>query len=210
MKRNLFFVLLFLLTIVSCSTSSRITASWKEPASTPVSYNKILVIALSQPDNSLKEQMEKHMMGDLQSQGIQAISAYQQYGPKTFEGLSEQTALEKIQNTGVDAILTIVLLDKLKERNYLPGHITFTPYAAYYNQFWGYYSTLHAHVYSSDYYVIDTEYFWESNLYDASSKKLVYSVQTKSFNPDNSQALAHEYGELIIHNMVQQRVIAKQ
>jgi len=207
MKRDLFFALMFIMTVVSCSSSSRITSSWKEPSLVAVSYKKVLVIALSQADNALKEQMEKHLIGDLESHGIQAISAYQQYGPKAFENMSEQAALEKIKNTGVDAILTIVLLDKSKERDYITGHISFTPYTAYYNQFWGYYSTLHAHVYLPDYYVTNTEYFWESNLYDASSKRLVYSVQTKSFNPANSQALAHEYGLLIIHNMLKQGVI---
>lgn len=75
MKRNLFFFLLFLVIVTSCS-SSRITSSWKEPVSTPVNYKKVLVIALSQPDNTLKEQMEKHLVGDLESHGIQAISAY--------------------------------------------------------------------------------------------------------------------------------------
>jgi hypothetical protein len=47
-------------------------------------------------------------------------------------------------------------------------------------------------------------------LYNASAKKLVYSVQTKSFNPANSQAPAHEYGQLIINNIIQQKVIAQQ
>ena len=207
MKRDLFFALVFIMTVVSCSNSSRITSSWKEPSSIAVSYKKVLVIGLSQPDNALKEQMEKHLIGDLESHGIQAISAYQQYGPKGFENMTEQAALEKIQNTGVDAILTIVLLDKTKERNYVHGHMEFTPYAAYYNHFWGYYTTLSNHVYAPGYYVTNTEYFWESNLYDASSKKLIYSVQTKSFDPENSQSLAHEYGLLIIHNMVKQGVI---
>lgn len=209
MRRNLFFALLFLITLASC-TSSRITSSWKEPASVPVNYKKILVIALSQPDNALKELMEKHLVEDLQSHGLQAISAYQHYGPKAFDKLDEQAALEKIQSTGVDAILTIVLLDKSKERNYVRSHVTLTPYAVYYNRFWGYYTTLYNRVYMPGYYVTNTEYFWESNLYDATSKRLVYSVQTKSFNPENSQGLAHEYGQLIINNMIQQKVIAGQ
>jgi len=49
--------------------------------------------------------------------------------------------------------------------------------------------------------------FWESNLYDAVSKKLIYSVQTKSFNPENSEKLAHEYGHLIINDMLKKEVL---
>jgi hypothetical protein len=209
MQQNLFLTLLLLTIITSC-TSTRITSSWKASASTPIGYKKVLVMALLQPDNALKQQMEKHLVGDLESHGIQAVSAYEQYRPKAFENMTEQASLEKIQNTGVDAILTIVLLDKSRERYYVPSHITFTPYAVYYSHFWGYYTTLRNRVYMPGYYVNNTQYFWESNLYDAASKQLVYSVKTKSFNPENLQTLAHEYGQLIINNMVQQKIIAQQ
>jgi len=156
MKCNLIFILSIIL--VSCN-SSRITSSWKEADTAPVNYKKILVIALSQPDNALKEQMEQHLVEDIQSHGMQAISAFKQYGPKAFEKMSEQTAIEKIQNSGADAILTIVLLDKSKERNYVHSNITYTPYALYYNRFWGYYTTLYGRVYSPGYYVTNTAYF---------------------------------------------------
>jgi hypothetical protein len=209
MKQNFFYALLCIIAITSC-TSSRIISSWKETASPAETYKKIMVIALSQPDNALKEQMEKHLLGDLKSHGIQGLSAYQEYGPKAFDKLDEQSVLEKIQNSGVDAILTIVLLDKSKERRYVGSYMHARPYAVYYNRFWGYYTTLYNRIYSPGYYVTNTEYFWESNLYDASSRKLVYSVQTKSFNPKNSEALAHEYGQLIISDMIQQKVLKEQ
>ena len=56
---------------------------------------------------------------------------------------------------------------------------------------------------------MDTKYFWESNLYDMSNQKLVYSVQTKSFDPATSESMAHEYGRMIVKNMVKQQVLAK-
>ncbi|QEC69191.1 hypothetical protein FRZ67_18430 [Panacibacter ginsenosidivorans] len=209
MKKSFVSLLLITLIVISC-TNTRITSSWKAPASTPVKYKKILVIALSQPDNSLKEKMEQHLVGDLKSHAIDAISAYQQYGPKEFDKMNEEGFVEQIKNTGTDAIMTIVLLDKSKERNYVPNHIIYTPYAIYYDRFWGYYTTIYGRVYTPGYYVTNTEYFWESNLYDATTKHLVYSVQTKSFNPDNSESLAHEYGQLIVSDMVKKEVIGKE
>ncbi|MGN6615690.1 MAG: hypothetical protein ACTHJ5_00815 [Ilyomonas sp.] len=207
---NIKLIILFvLLAIVSSCTSTRITSSWKATDTTNVKYNHVLVLALSQPDNSLKEKMEQHLVDDLRSHGINAVSAYKQYGPKAFERLDENTAIDKIQSSGTDAILTIVLLDKSKERNYVPGHVVFTPYAVYYRRFWGYYTTLYSRVYTPGYYVTNTDYFWESNLYDASTRQLVYSVQTKSFNPNNAELLAHEYGQIIVNNMIERGVIGK-
>jgi len=55
----------------------------------------------------------------------------------------------------------------------------------------------------------DTRYFWESNLFDVVSKELIYSVQTESFEPASSDILAHEYGKLIVKDMVKSQVLNK-
>ncbi|SDH76122.1 hypothetical protein ACRQ5D_04780 [Mucilaginibacter sp. P25] len=39
------------------------------------------------------------------------------------------------------------------------------------------------------------------------TQQLIYSVQTQSFNPSDSEALGHEYGQLILKDMVKQQVI---
>jgi hypothetical protein len=151
--------------------------------------------------------MEQHLVDDLKGRGMDAISSYKQYGPKAFDSMNESEAVEKIRDSGVDAVITIVLLDKLKERNYVPGQVSYTPYTVYGNRWWGYYSTLNRRVYSPGYYVTNTEYFWESNLYDAASKELIYSVQTKSFDPASTESLAHEYGKMIVGDMVKNGVL---
>jgi hypothetical protein len=187
--------------LFSCN-SSKIMSSWKAGNLPANKYRKIMVMALvKESDNALKEAMEQHLVGDLNEKGIEAMSSFQQYGPKAFENLTEAEAVQKIKNSGVDAIMTIVLLNKINERYYVPGRISYTPYASYYNRWWGYYSTLNRRVYMPGYYVNNTEFFWESNLYDAANKELVYSVQTKSFNPESAEALAHEYGKLIVGDM---------
>lgn len=209
MKKIIVIILGFAIVVSSCR-STRITSSWHAADMHPAPYKKILVLALSEPDNDLKEKMEQHLVDDLKSHEIDAVSGYDTYGPKEFEGMDEKTAITKIQNTGVDAIITIVLLDKSKERDYVSGHVIYTPYVVYYNRFWNYYNTIYGRIYTPGYYVTNTEYFWESNLYDVASKQLIYSVQTKSFNPDNSESLAHQYGQLIINNMIKEKVIGQQ
>lgn len=192
----------------SCN-STRIISSWKNPDSQDSHFKKVLVIGLSQPDNNLRQKMEAHLVEDLQNNGTSAVSAYQLYGPKAFENLDEKAILDKIQSSGVDALLTIVLLDKTKERNYIHPRLTYTPYAVYYNRFWGYYSTLYARVYTPGYYISNTEYFWESNLYNAESRQLIYSVQTKSFQAENAESVAHEYGKAIISQIIAQGILAR-
>ncbi len=196
--------------ITGCS-SSNITSSWKAENTVPKQYNKIIVLGLIRDnDRNLQEKMENHFIGDLRDLGINAVSSLKEYGPKVFDNMDEKAAIEKLKNSGIDAVLTIVLLDKQKERKYVPGNVYYTPYSYYSNRFWGYRTTLYQRIYEPGYYVTDTKYFWESNFYDMSDQKLVYSVQTETFEPSNAESLGHEYGLLIVKNMVKQNIFAEQ
>jgi hypothetical protein len=198
-------IVLFMLT--SCS-SSRITSTWKAENVQPKMYNKILVLGLiREADRSLREKMEQHLLVNLSDLGYNTICACDEYGPKSFENMDEKEAIDKITNGGIDAVLTVVLLDKTKERYYVPGRITYSPYGIYRDRFWGYYRTMYDRIYSPGYYEVHTKYFWESNFYDMKTKQLVYSAQTHSFDPSSSEALAEEYGHLIVANMQKNKVL---
>jgi hypothetical protein len=196
-----------LLAATGCTTS-RITSSWKAEGLAPKEYNKILVLGLiREADRSIQQNMENHLIGDLKELGYNAVSSLHEYGPKAFDKLDEEAALAKLKNSGVDAVITIVLLDKEKERKYIPGHIYYSPYAYYHNRFWRYRISLYNRIYQPGYYVTNTRYFWESNFYDMSTQQLVYSVQTQSFDPSDSESMGHEYGQLILNNMVKQNIL---
>jgi hypothetical protein len=62
-------------------------------------------------------------------------------------------------------------------------------------------------IYEPGYYSENTNYFWESNFFDAKTKELIYSVQTKSFNPNSSNALANEYGKLICNDLFKKDIL---
>lgn len=200
-----------LIMATGCTSSSKITSSWKAENIQSRNYNKILVLGLMNvPDRTIREKMEEHLVGDLKILGYNAVCACEEFNPKTFDNMTEEAAIHELKNSGVDAVLTIVLLDKQKERKYVAGSIFYSPYGYYYNRFWGYGSTLYRRIYTPGYYVSDTKYFWESNLYDMATQQLVYSAQTQSFNPDNADVLGHEYSKLIIKNMTKQNVLQQQ
>ena len=205
MKKIIWIAFGLLLFAGGCGTS-KITTSWKAENIVPRNYTKIMVLGLiQQKDRSLRERMEQHFAGDLTDLGYTALSSLQEYGPKAFEGLDEKAAIEKIKNSGVDAIVTIVLLDKKKEQKYVPGHYVYKD-----NNFWDYVGIRNNRIYEPGYYVTDTRYFWESNFYDMSNQALLYSVQTKSFSPASTESMGHEYGQMIVKNMVKNKVLHQQ
>jgi hypothetical protein len=195
--------------VMSACTSSQITHSWKSEVPSK-NYNKILVLALSrESDVPTRQKMEDHLAGDLRARGYYALSSLRVYGPREYRQMKEEAVVDKLQNSGFDAIITIVLLNKEKERFYVPGRPYYSPYVGYYRQFWGYYTTIYDRIYAPGYYVINTKYFWESNLFDISSKELIYSVHTESFDPSSSDMLAHEYGKMIVKDMVKNQVLTR-
>jgi hypothetical protein len=208
--KKLYYTAIFLVILSGCS-SLKITNSWKAQDAVFQNYSKVLVLGLiREADRNLQQNMENHLTGDIKSLGYNAASSIQEYGPKSFDKMDEETAINKLKNSGVDAIITIVLLDKEKERKYIPGNMFYTPYGSYYNRFWGYRSALYQRIYEPGYYVTSTKYFWESNLYDMHTQKLVYSVQTQSFDQSDTESLAHQYGQMIVNNMIKENVLSKQ
>ena len=200
-------ILLFV--VLACSSSSRITSSWRSSEKAAATFKKVIVLGLiKESDRTIREEMEQDLAQELRLRGQSAVCACDLYSPKEFDELTEKQALEKLKDSGVDAVLTIVLLDKTRERYYIPGHSYYTPYGIYYNRFWGYSRTIYGRIYSPGYYTTDTKYFWESNLYDLESGELLYSAQSQSFDPPSSTAMGKEYGRLIVDDLVNKRVIA--
>ena len=98
--------------IFSGCSNSRITSSWNAPDIAPAKYKKIIVLGLiGDQDRRIREQMEMHLVGDLKSLGYHAVSSFTEFGPKAFDNLCEQDAVDKIKNSGADAVITVVLLE---------------------------------------------------------------------------------------------------
>ncbi len=203
--------IVLIMIIAGCGPSSQITSSWKANNIQPRQYNKIMVLGLvNSPDRTLREKMEEHIAGDLKELGYNAVCSCDEFSPKTFEDMSEKQALDKLTGSGIDAVLTVVLLDKARERYYVPERIYYSPYFIYHDSFWGYYRTMYGRVYAPGYYEVSTKYFWESNFYSLDGKQLLYSAQSQSFDPVSAQSLGHEYGQMIAKDMVKKNVLIKQ
>ncbi|HSU29117.1 MAG TPA: hypothetical protein VLJ68_12100 [Chitinophagaceae bacterium] len=213
MKRILFAGLLVIILAPGCETSSFITSSWKAPDKQPREYKKILVLGLiGGNDRSVREKMEEHIVGDLKMLGYDAVCSCEEFEPRKFDGMSEKEALARLTGSGIDAVLTVVLLDKKKEKYYTPGRIDYSSYSYYNRNFWEYFNATRNRINNSGYYTTDTKYFWESNFYDltAAQTEILYSAQSQSFNPASTASLGHEYGQMIVKDMQKNNVLSMQ
>jgi hypothetical protein len=189
----------------SCS-STKVSSSWKAENSSTKIYHNILVWGiLTEKDSSLREKMETHLVNDLAGKGYHAVSSFSVFGSGNYKKLSEKEIVDRFKNTGVDAVITMALLDRSKEQVYVARGIINDPVVI--DQFNKYYSATYDKVFSPGYYVTTTNYFWESNLFEVSADKIVYSVRTRSFAPSSIDMLAHESGVTILKDMIRKKVI---
>jgi hypothetical protein len=207
MKKIIWIPLLVFL--ISCQPS-KITQSWTAKNVTPKKYQKILVLGvLTEADKDLQIKMEDHLSGDLKEMGYNAVAANKIFPAGTFVKGDTTRAVAALNGKGFDAILTIVLLDKMKEKQYIPGRMTYYTNQEQFNRFDRYYNSMSERIFTPGYYTEETKYIWENNFYDLSSKKLIYSTRTRSFDIPSKNTLAHSYGLLMIKSLVGKNILIK-
>lgn len=199
-------ICLLAVSLFACKTT-KITSSWKAGEHVTKPYRNVMVWSiLPETDSVLRRQIETHMVNDLVSKGYHAISSLEVYKEKAYQKLTPTAILDEFKMTGVDAVLSIVLLNKENEEKYYPGGYFAQPVESYgnLNQ---YYSNVFERMLTPGYYIRTTNYYWESNLFEVQQDKLVYSVKTSSFDPYTTDELAHEKGLLIIKDMIRKKII---
>lgn len=202
--RNLFLLLCCSWLVQGCS-SSKIVSAWGSDAYSP-QHQKIVVFAVVKAeDSALQQRMEQHVVGDLLALGYKAYSSKQLYGGQ-LKNLGAMQVYQQLQTDSVDAVMTIVLLDKQKEQVYIEEKSQQQSRAG---DFEKYYEDMNKRTSSAGYYTHLTTYFWEGKLYNLGAKELVYSSRTESFNPASVERLGHEYGKQIVNNMVKKGVLVK-
>jgi hypothetical protein len=191
----------WLLVLCSCS-STQITSSWRNKNVPSTNYQKIMVVALI-PDNqrNVLQAMENSMVDQLRRKGYNAVSSFQEFGPKAFQGMTEQQALSKVKSDNADAMVTISQTNHSRSRTYVPGTIYPSP--------WGWGWGWGGGYYSPGYVRNDVRYAWETNFYDIPSDKVLYSVQSRSFDPSSAYDLAEDYSRQIVRDMRDKGVLLK-
>jgi hypothetical protein len=206
--KKLFFIP-FLALFISCQPS-KITQTWTAKDVVPKKYQKILVLGvLSDNDKELQVKMEDHLAGDLKDLGYNATAANKIFPVGTFVKGDTARAVAALHDKGFDAILTIVLLDKKKEKVFVPGSNTYYKNQEQFNRFDRYYNTVSERIYTPGYYEDETKYIWENNFYDLNKKQMIYSARTRSFDIASKSTLAHTYGLLMAQSLVEKNILIK-
>lgn len=194
--------------LVACAASTEITAVWRNPENAGTSYQNICIAAITE-NVANKQVVEQEMANQLKLTGVKSTKIVDIL-PYKFTGNPEEKniILEKVRENKNDGILTFTLIKQKDETRYVPGSASYAPYGAY-GSFGGYYGYYGARMYDPGYYTQDEIYFIETNLYDVATEKLVWSVQSKTWNPSNINQFAQDFTRAITQQLIKSNVIKR-
>lgn len=203
MKKIGLLILPLVLLFAACSTS-KITDSYTSKQSAAPA-KRILVLGLfSEKNNRAKKAMEAELVNDLHKFGYDAITATQEFGATAFSGMTQAEAIQKLQDEGIQNVVTITLVNKDKQKRYVPSTY------GYSSGFWGYYSYYSpwaGPAYRPGYTETNTSYVFETNLYDVPNNSLIYSAESKTIDASSMSTLANDYARSVVRDMKKKNVL---
>lgn len=199
---------MFLIFLSGCA-GTKVLHRWVDPNWKSVPQQRILVVSLiNRQDHNWDDKIEEHIVGDLKDAGILAVSAYKLFGPNAFDGKDGNTIEAGLKDSGYTGYITIVLLDKKTEQVYVSPSVSRMNEGVNY-PFGKYVYNLTDRIMTPGYFATTTKYFWETNFYGHPDGNLRYSAQSRSFDPNSINDMAHEFGKLIVRDMLKYKVIRK-
>jgi hypothetical protein len=202
---RLLFVTAVLFFIASCSTKgTNIVSSWTNGNYQSKTYNKILVLGVSE-NNSNRAEVESAIVKRLFKKDIPAVASLSLFPPQLQDApVSEERMVGAIKSNNIDAVLVLSLLNKKEEERAVPSttYTTAPMYPYYHTPYYGYYSTTHRTVHKPGHTVKTKKFYLESNFYSVKSKELVWTAQSESIDPENISNFAVQYSKTIISAML--------
>jgi hypothetical protein len=162
----------FLCLLVAACATTQVTSVWKDPAFTAGQMKKVLVIGMSEKV-SLRRVFEDAFVERLEARGVKALPSY----PVFPDGkLTDQKLVDELMESGADTVLIARLVESKTVEQVVPASTTMVPRQSV--DLYGYYATTYDYVYNPGYVTESRVAVVETNLYDAATKKLIWTGQS--------------------------------
>jgi len=225
-KIGFFAVLILSLILSACAPSQEISRTWVDREALPkVPYKSVFVIALVQQKN--KAVVEAKVAKVMASKGFKVVKSTDVMPviKQTEAGkINKEALVNSIRENNCEALYVIAVKDIKTEKIYgkvdapseVPTHqiwdpvIEYTPMEfGYYGIYYNYMSDYQEQKYSVNEYALDRTYFMESNLYDVASEKLIWSIQSKAFNPEDLDSFFKGYSKLLQNQLKKENLVIR-
>jgi hypothetical protein len=190
-----------ILCLIACSPSQQITSSWmNRTAIASKKYSGLFIVVVTH-DQAAKKIIENDLAYVASTKRkLKVFNSSEFLAPGfTKKAIDKDTILARAKELGCDAILAVALLDAKSETRHVQG--SYAPYHAYNHGFGGYYGYMGSAMYSPGYDVTSTTFFIEADVFDVATETLVWSAQSKAYDPSSIEDASREYADLLVEQV---------
>jgi hypothetical protein len=183
----------FAVILASCSASTRITSSWRDPG-VSIDTNSIhrFIVAALLKNQSIRRQVEDNMVALFPGKAVQS---YKEFGMDSLKE-NDDVYNQRLKSEGYDGFVVMRLVDVQKQQYYVPGN-----YPAYYGNWRGFWMYSWTGFYDPGYYQTDKNYEVEVTVYSLKRNKLIWTATTNTINPRGGVELFGNVSKVIYKKM---------
>jgi len=191
--------------LAGCGSSIKVTDSWMDPAQEGYKIQSVMVLGVAK-EASVRRIFEDNFVEELKSRGVNAMVSYHH-----LEGeLTKEMIDDALATAGVSSIMVTRAVDQKKETVYTPGTTTvYGGYPGYYGSYYGYYSYGYSAVSTPGYVSEWVTFILESNLYNVSDDKLIWTARTALEEPSNISRAVDALTVVLTRDMQRHGLIGK-
>lgn len=189
--------------LFSACTSTHMVSSWKESDIKANSFKKYFVICVNN-NNSKRRGWEDAIVRALNAHHVKAVASYKIF-PKS---IPDSTELNKHLKGEYDAVLMIHKIDEETRKYLTPGYAAIYPFFGFRNRFFHSYAYFYNQVYYPPRVEREKIYQLETNIYEPKEDgRLIWTAVTETRNPSSTQGFSREVLELLIPQMVKDKIL---
>ena len=182
--------ILMLFFLTSCA-STKVTGEWKDPNLTAKQFKKILVLGVAKQPND-RVAYEKEFVRQLTAKGVMAISSHTLIPHEEMR--DSAIIVQTVKSMEFDGVIITRVADvRARQKDY------------YKIDMYNYYNSSFA--YSTVYTISQQKFSFESNLYDAATEKLVFSLSSDTYAQNNIKKRINSYIKIVVNKLVQNNLL---
>jgi hypothetical protein len=197
---NLSAIIYLSISCVSCSsTKTDIIGEWQDDTYQKGNIQKVLVLGIvSKEKPLLRRNFEDGMARAFNDGGVSAFVSMD-YMP--YDVAVDSTSFEKyFKELSVDAVVVSRLVAVDASRDYKAGYLYTIPYNSYYG-FYGYYYAGVSLANSSGYLSQNVVVVLETNIYETTNKKLIWSGVSETVEPDKASDVINSFSQELVSRL---------
>ena len=182
--------ILMLFFLTSCA-STKVTGEWKDPNLTAKQFKNIMVIGVAKQPKD-RRAYEDEFVRQLKAKGVMAISSHTLIPHEEMR--DSAIIVQTVKSMEFDGVIITRVADvRARQKDY------------YKIDMYNYYNSSFA--YSTVYTTSQQKFSFESNLYDAATEKLVFSLSSDTYAQNNIKKRINSYIKIVVNKLFQNNLL---